>query len=67
MNQAVEKALDRKMESTQWQYYKAQRDEAAKILKDLAALKTVNKFEVEKLIERANLYFNPQITYSDTF
>tara|TARA_Y100000310_G_C20265143_1_gene615465 strand:+ start:148 stop:357 length:210 start_codon:yes stop_codon:yes gene_type:complete len=62
-----QKYADQKLDAAQSDYYKARNNQATNILKDLASMQSINKFEIEKLIERANSYLNPIITKSNEF
>jgi hypothetical protein len=61
------KIIDNKFEQAQWRFYKARMKSASAILKELAAVKTINKFEMEKLIRKARNYLHPSIMEVDSY
>jgi hypothetical protein len=54
----TEEKIHQKLDTYQFEYYKAMKDEADSILKDLIAMKSIDKSKVEQIIARAKAHLN---------
>ena len=61
------KIVDNRFEQKQWKFYKSRMKSAESILKEIASVKSINKFQIEKIIAKAKNHLYPKIVKVDSY